>query len=110
MARSYKVLGQSSPAATTDTTMYTVPAETEAVISTISICNRAGSASTYRIAIRPNGDTLANEHYLVFDATAPANDMIALTIGITLNATDVITVRSSTTNLTFQAFGSEITE
>jgi glucose-6-phosphate dehydrogenase assembly protein OpcA len=110
MARLYKVLGQSSPAATTDTNMYTVPAATETVVSTISVCNRASTNSTYRVAIRPNGDTIANQHYLVFDAVVPGNDMIALTIGVTLSAGDVITVRSSTTNLSFQAFGSEIVE
>lgn len=49
----YKVLGQSNPAATTATTLYTVPSATSAVVSTISVCNQAATSGTYRIVIRP---------------------------------------------------------
>lgn len=109
MAEAYKVLGQSSPLATTDTTLYTVPSSTQAVISTIIVCNRAASSATFRIAVRPNGATLANEHYLAYDVIIDANSFIAITIGMTLGDTDIIAVRSSTSNLSFSAFGSEIT-
>jgi glucose-6-phosphate dehydrogenase assembly protein OpcA len=105
----YKVLGQSAPAATTDTTLYTVPSATEAVISTIVVANRAGSAATYRIAIRPNGATLANQHYIAYDVIVGASDSTTLTLGLTLDATDVLAVYGSTANLSFSAFGSEIT-
>ena len=105
----YKVLGQSAPSATTDTDLYTVPAATSAVVSTLAVVNRAESAATYRIAIRPAGATIANQHYLAFDVTVGANDSTTLTLGITLAATDVITVYASTANLSFSAFGSEIT-
>lgn len=108
MSTTYKVLGQSAPAATTDTDVYTVPAATQSVISTITIANRGAAAATYRIAIRPDGDAIANKHYLVFDASIAAKDSIALTIGITVDAADVVTVRSSTADLSFNAFGSEI--
>ena len=47
MATAYKVLGQSNPAATTLTTLYTVPAVTSAVCSTLSICN-VGVSTTFR--------------------------------------------------------------
>ena len=108
MATSYKLLGQSAPGATTATTLYTVPSSTETVISTLSITNRGTGQGTYRVALRPNGDTLANEHYLTYDAIVPANDMIALTVGITLDAGDIVTVYASTADFTFQAFGAEI--
>jgi glucose-6-phosphate dehydrogenase assembly protein OpcA len=108
MATTYKVLGQSAPSATTATTLYTVPSATSTVVSTIVVTNRAASAATYRIAIRVAGATLANEHYLAYDASVPANDAIALTLGITLAATDVVTVYASTANLSFNIFGSEI--
>jgi hypothetical protein len=107
MATAYKVLGQSNPAATTDTTLYTVPASTETVVSTISITN-LGVTGTFRIAIRPAGASIANQHYLIYDATLNANDSITLTLGVTLATTDVITVRASNTSFAFQAFGSEI--
>ena len=108
MATTYKVLGQSNPAATTATTLYTVPAATEAVVSTIVIANLTATAATFRIAIRPNGAALANSQYIAYDITVGASDSTALTLGITMDAADVITVYASTANLTFTAFGSEI--
>ena len=108
MPTNYKVLGQSNPAATTATTLYTVPSVTEAVISTIVIANLAATAATFRIAIRPNGATLANSQYIAYDVTVGAADSTALTLGITVDAADIITVYASTSTLTFSAFGSEI--
>ena len=104
-----KVLGQSNPSATTATTLYTVPALKEAVVSSISICNLASSSATYRIAIRPAGATLANTHYLAYDVTVGAADTTIITVGITLATTDVITVYASTANLVFHAYGDEAT-
>lgn len=109
MATAYKVLGQSAPSATTATDVYTVPASTETVISTIFVCNRGSSSATYRISVRPNGATQANEHYIAYDALILANDAIAITVGCTLDATDVVTVYASTADLSFNVFGSEIT-
>lgn len=108
MPTTYKVLGQSAPSATTATTLYTVPAATTAVVSSIVIANRDSSSATYRIAIRPDGATLANSQYIAYDVTVGASDSTVLTLGITLDATDIITVYASTANLTFSAFGSEI--
>lgn len=108
MATVYKVLGQVAPSATTDTTLYTVPASTSTVVSTLSIANRSATAATYRIAIRPAGASIATTHYIAYDASVSANDGILLTIGITLATTDVVTVRASTADLTFNLFGSEI--
>lgn len=110
MATVYKVLGQSAPGATTDTNLYTVPSSTSAVISTLVVANRSGTAATYRIAIRPAGATIANQHYIAYDVTVNASDSTTLTIGITLAATDIVTVYASTANLSFSVFGSEITE
>jgi len=108
MATVYKVLGQSNPSATTNTTLYTVPSSTSAVVSTITICNQASSAATYRIAIRPAGASIAAQHYVVYGATVAASDTTALTLGVTLATTDVITVYASTATLSFNAYGSEI--
>jgi glucose-6-phosphate dehydrogenase assembly protein OpcA len=104
----YKVLGQSNPSATTATTLYTVPSSTSTVVSSITICNQAAAAGSYRIAIRPAGATLATVHYIAYDVVIAANDTTVLTLGITLATTDVITVYASTTSFSFSAFGSEI--
>jgi len=102
-----KVLGQANPSATTATTLYTVPSAKSAVVSTLVVANLSTSAATYRVAIRPGGATLANTHYIAYDVALSANDSTALTLGITLATTDVITVYASSANVNFTAFGDE---
>jgi hypothetical protein len=108
MATVYKVLGQSAPSAATDTSLYTVPSATSAVVSTLSVCNR-GVSTTFRVAVRPAGASIANQHYIVYENVVNAGDAVFLTLGITLAATDVVTVRAVTADMSFSLFGSEIT-
>jgi hypothetical protein len=108
MATTYKVLGQVNPSATTATTLYTVPSATTSVVSTITVSNQAATAATFRIAVRPNAETLAAKHYIAYDSTVGANDTTAFTLGITIDATDVVTVYASSATVSFNAFGSEI--
>lgn len=108
MPTTYKVLGQSAPSATTLTTLYTVPSATTAVISSIVIANRDSASATYRIAVRPDGAAIANSQYIAYDVTVGASDSTVLTLGVTMDAADVLSVYASTANLTFSAFGSEI--
>lgn len=108
MAKVYKVLSQINPAAITATDMYTVPTNTQVVVSTMTICNLGNTAATYRIAIRPDGEELLSKHYIAFDSTVGANDTVALTLGLTANSSDVFTVYGSSANISFGLFGSEI--
>jgi hypothetical protein len=108
MPTTYKVLAQSAPSATTNTDIYTVPSSTQTVISTLVVANRALTDATYRIAVRPNGATLANQHYIAFDVTVGGGDSTNLTLGITVDAADVLTVYASTANLSFNVFGTEL--
>jgi hypothetical protein len=108
MPTTYKVLAQSNPSATTATTLYTVPSSTSTVLSTVTVCNQAASAASFRIAVRPAGATLAAVHYVAYDVALAANDTTALTLGLTLATTDVITVYASSATLSFHAYGSEI--
>jgi len=109
MANAYKVLGQSNPSATTLTTLYTVPSSTSAVCSTLSIANTGSTATTFRVAIRPAGASIATSQYLAYDTTILGNDSIMLTLGISLATTDVVSVYAANGNLAFSLFGSEIT-
>lgn len=108
MPTTYKVLGQSNPSATTLTTLYTVPSATTAVVSSIVVANLTSTSATFRIAVRPAGASITNAHYVGYDITVGASDSTVLTMGITMGATDVLSVYASTANLTFQAYGSEI--
>jgi hypothetical protein len=108
MALAYKVLGQSSPAANTATSLYTVPSAREAIVNTLTICNRANTAATYRIAVRPGGATLANQHYVIYDNTVGALDTVQPDITLSLAATDILEVYGSTNTISFMASGVEI--
>lgn len=109
MPTAYKVIAQSAPSATTNTDIYTVPSSTQTVISTIVVANRAATSATYRIAVRPNGATIANQHYIAYDVLVGASDSTTITLGITIDAADVITVYASNANLSFNVFGCELT-
>jgi hypothetical protein len=109
MATAYKVLGQSAPTATTDTDVYTVPSATQSVLSTIVVCNRGASAGSFRLAIRPAGAAISNEHYIAYDVSINANDATTLTLGVTLEATDVVTAYCSSGDMSVNIFGTEIT-
>lgn len=120
MPTTYKVLGQTSTAgnygngaqtlvAATATNLYTVPAATQTIISTINVVNtHASTADTVRIAVRPDGATLASQHYIVYGLSLSAGATFTYTGGITIEATDIITVYSTNGTSTFIAFGSEI--
>lgn len=105
----YKVLGQSAPAAATATTLYTVPAATDSIVSTINAVNtHASTTDIIRIAVRPAGAALATQHYIVYGLSLAAGATFTYTGGITVDTTDVITVYSTNGTTSFSAFGSEI--
>jgi hypothetical protein len=108
MALTYKVLAQLNPSATTATTLYTTPALTQTIVSSIVVTNQAGSGGSYRIAIRPNGETLAAKHYIAYDRAIAANATETHTIGITVDADDIVTVYASSASISFNAFGVQI--
>jgi hypothetical protein len=109
MATNYKILGQAAPADTSNVDLYTVGSGKQAVVSTITITNVNTAAANATIYIRKAGATAASANTLIKAASVGVADFKAITIGVTLEATDVITVASGTGNaLSFQAFGSEI--
>ena len=109
MAVTYKILGQSAPNAETTTDLYTVPSSTQALVSTLVICNQAASAASFRVATVPSGETLGTQHYTNYDVALAANDSINLTLGMSLGAGDVLKVYGSSNTISYTAFGSEIT-
>lgn len=109
MAVTYKVLGQLHPASATPSTLYTTPNGTQAVCSTMTVCNLGAVPINYRIAIRPSGASLDHLHYIVYDSYVNIGDSVFLTLGITLGSTDVVTVYSGSGDVTFNLYGSEMT-
>lgn len=109
MATTYKILGQSAPADTNNANLYTVPSSTSTVVSTIAVANTTANVVAARIFARIGGAAAATSNAIMYDTNIPAYATSFVTIGATLAATDIITVRSATASaLTFTAFGSEI--
>jgi hypothetical protein len=108
MPVTYRVLGQAAPAATTPVDVYTVPAGAEVIISSIVVSERGGADDVFRISVRPNDAVQADEHYLAFDTPIKANDVVALSLGVTADAGDVVTVFSGSGDVSFNVFGSEV--
>jgi hypothetical protein len=108
MPNVYKILGQVSPSATTETDLYTVPALTSTVCSSLSICNRGGTQTSFRVSISQGGSATLNKDYLYYDVTLAGNDTFIATIGVTLAAADKIRVYSGNASLSFQVWGTEI--
>jgi len=109
MTDTLKVLGQAAPNATTPTDLYTVPAATSAVCSTVIVCNRGSAETTFRISVAVAGAADEAKQYLYYDVPISGNDSFAATLGIELATTDKIRVYAGNANLSFSAFGIEVT-
>jgi hypothetical protein len=109
MANAYKILGQVADASANDVELYLVGSGKEAVVSTITVCNREAATNTFRIASKTDNSAVANTDYIAYDSSIAGNDTITLTLGITLQTGAEISVGASDANVTFQAFGTEIT-
>ena len=110
MATAYKYAQvQGTAAVGTFATLYTTPSSTEAVISSLVICNQSSSAITVRIGLDTAEGTPGASEFLVYDASVAGNDTVALTLGITMDASKYLRVSSSANTISFSAFLSEIT-
>lgn len=97
-------LGTADLTAATNTTLYTCPVDTFAVI-TVSVCNRGSTAVNVRIAVCDSA-TPTNAEFLEFDTSLSANGVLERT-GIVVDAGKLVVVRSSAVNVNAVAYGIE---
>ena len=109
MAQVHKNLGQSKPAATTLTDLYTVPASTSSIVSTITVCNQSAVATAFRISIAPAGAADATSQYIAYDVPIAGNEVMTFTLGLSMATTDKIRVYNTLATLSFGAYGVELT-
>lgn len=109
MAEVLKTLAQLNPTATTLTTLYTVPAATTTVVSSIFVCNRSATATSFRLSVAVAGAADDNKQYIAYDCPIAGNATVPIIAGITLAATDVVRAYATLATLTFSVFGSEAT-
>ena len=96
------------PAAASLSALYTCPALTTSVVSSITVCNLSNTQTTFRVALSPLGAAIADSHYIYYDVTLAGNDTFIFTGGITLIATDEIRVYSASGDVSFNLFYQEI--
>jgi len=112
MPQSFKRLGAINPTANTQTNVYVIPAATEAVISTVTICNQSSSNVSYSLISMTAGEFSSPapvKTFLVRGATVPAADTIVLTLGLTMNAGSILSANTNSGSVSILAFGSELT-
>lgn len=99
MATVTKALARTA-AATTSTTLYTVPSATTTVVSNIVICNPTGSAVTASLTL--------NAIDLLGSVSIAANSSAFFDLKQVLDATQVIAGSASSTSVDFHISGVEI--
>jgi hypothetical protein len=97
-------LGVADLSAATNTTLYTVPASTFAVV-TLSVVNRSASAVTVRVALSSSA-TPADSEYIEFDTSLSAKGVLERT-GIVMDAGKLLVIRSSATSVNAVVYGIE---
>lgn len=110
MTDTFRILGQAYPSAATITTLYTVPAATSAVVSTLMICNQSQTAAdTVSILVKIGGAATSNQQYILYLNPMNPSDTYTATIGISLATTDVISCYSTNGTSSFNVFGVQVT-
>lgn len=111
MAIAYKLAQtQGTTGVASYATLYNTGAASTAVISSISICNTASAAATYRIGVMgPTAGSPGAGEWIVNGATVPGNDTVFLTVGLSLGNTKYLRVSSSANTVDFSASIAELT-
>lgn len=97
-------LGANDLSATTNTTVYTCPADTYAVVS-INICNRGSNATAVRIAVA-DGNTPGAAEYIEYDSEVFSKNVLERT-GLVLAATQRLVVYSTQASVSAVVVGIE---
>jgi outer membrane protein W len=100
MANTLKVLYRGA-AATSSATLYTVPASTNTLVTSIVITNTAGTAGTYTL--------LFNDVSMATTVAVPANDSVIVEPKQLLATTQTIKGLASAITINFHITGLEIT-
>lgn len=103
MSKLFGILAQDTPTLDTDTTLYTVPSGRFGEVKMI-VTERGGASATFRIWVGVEGAATSNEQYLCYDEALGANSSL-VTSPFAVDATDVIKIRASTSNVSFTLTG-----
>ena len=99
-----KKLGVATPSATTNTTLYTVPALKSAV-AVLNVCNTNAVAVNVRVAISATATPSIGE-WIEYDVQIAPNGVLERT-GLMMNAAKYLVVYASNANVSVSAYGIE---
>ena len=112
MPNTYKILGQVNPSANTQSNVYVVPAATEAVVNSITVANQGTSNVSYSVIVMPSNEFATpasnGKYFLIRGSSMPGGDTATLTLSLTLPAGAVLAANTNSADLSFSAFGVEI--
>jgi hypothetical protein len=120
MADIFRVLGQYAGTTTTGIVVYNVPAGTTTTISTITVCNNTTNLQTFKMWVVPSGGlaggttgialpAVTSGSYIFYDQQVEPNSTFACTFGITLGTDASIVASTSSTSMSINVFGVEVT-
>lgn len=108
----YKILGQVQPTGNTTTTIYTVPASTNTVITTIIVCNQSANTVLVNVAANLSGSAIATKNFIVTNYSLGGAETLVLEPRLSMNAATIlsanITGANAASNVSVNAFGVEI--
>jgi hypothetical protein len=108
MTNVFKVLGQQKPGAASMTTLYTVPAATSAIVSTVTACNQSAVPTSIRLSVDVAAAGDDAKDYYAYDTPIGAFETLTFTLGITAAETDLLRCWCTLATVSFAAFGQEI--
>jgi len=90
-------------------TVYTVPAGTQTVVTSIYVTNHDIVQRTYDLAVVPSGETLAVKHHIRWDFPISANDFDVVSSKLSLGAGDsIVILPSAADKIGISVFGLEL--
>lgn len=89
-------MAQSNVASTTETTVYTVPGATSAIVKEIVISNITNAAATLSISIVPSAGAAGDTNRILKDLSFPANSISTLDIMQVMATGDFISIKQGT--------------
>ena len=108
----YKILGQVQTTANVLTTIYTVPASTNTVVTTITICNQSANTVSVNVAANVSGSAVTTKNFIVSGYSLGAAETLVLEPRVSLNVGSIlsanITGANAVSNVSINAFGVEI--
>lgn len=108
----YKILGQIQTTANVLTTIYTVPASTNTVVTTITICNQSANTVSLNVAANVSGSAVTTKNFIVAGYSLGAAETLVLEPRVSLNVGSIlsanITGANASSNISINAFGVEI--